>query len=131
MRKWAEQIAELLFPGMTILLNGAMGSGKTTLVVCLMKALNGDEASSPTFSIVNEYKYPEGVVYHFDLYRLEHPEELIEIGFEEYLDREAITLVEWPGKGEHYYHEDSTSTITIDVNEEGIREMVWIKGIEL
>lgn len=80
-----------------ILLKGNLGVGKTTLVKVFCENLSSpDQVSSPTFSIVNEYSYPYGVIYHFDLYRLESMEEALEIGIEEYLDSGAYCLIEWP-----------------------------------
>src|SRR4051812_29961144 len=68
------------------LLDGQMGAGKTTLIKALARALNSVDAfSSPTYSIVNEYKYPGGKIYHFDLYRLRSVDELFDLGIEEYI----------------------------------------------
>lgn len=80
-----------------ICLQGDLGSGKTTLVnsFCKLLKIEGD-SSSPTFSIVNEYQYPDGLIYHFDLYRLENIEEVIDIGIEEYLFSGEYCLLEWP-----------------------------------
>jgi tRNA threonylcarbamoyladenosine biosynthesis protein TsaE len=79
------------------LLNGPMGSGKTTFIKAMCRALGSrDEFSSPTFSIVNEYRYPGGKIFHFDLYRLKNGEELLDIGFEEYLDSGEYCFIEWP-----------------------------------
>ncbi|MEM7161682.1 MAG: tRNA (adenosine(37)-N6)-threonylcarbamoyltransferase complex ATPase subunit type 1 TsaE [Bacteroidota bacterium] len=80
------------------LLNGEMGSGKTTLVKRLLRSLNSeDQASSPTFSLVNEYILPsQKRLFHFDLYRLNSSEELLSIGFEEYIDSDNYCFIEWP-----------------------------------
>ncbi len=91
-------LAALVRGGDTIALVGDLGAGKTTLVAGLVAALGG-VASSPTFSLVNEYPpaRPGGlVVWHVDLYRLERDAELEELGLDELFgDRRGITLVEW------------------------------------
>jgi tRNA threonylcarbamoyladenosine biosynthesis protein TsaE len=81
-----------------LLLKGNLGAGKTTLAQELIKRLGVNaEVNSPTFNIVNTYKDAEGKeVYHFDLYRLKHAEELDEIGFYEYIDSNRPCLIEWP-----------------------------------
>src|SRR5688572_27767827 len=74
-----------------------MGVGKTTIIKEICKTLGStDNFSSPTFSIVNEYSSPAGKLYHFDLYRLKSPEELYDLGIEEYLDSGAYCFIEWP-----------------------------------
>ena len=77
---------------------GEMGMGKTTLIKELTKQLGvKEEASSPTFSIVNEYiSNKEETVYHFDFYRINHEEEAYDIGLEEYLYNDAWCFIEWP-----------------------------------
>ena len=79
---------------------GEMGAGKTTLIKAICKNLGVmDEVSSPTFSIVNEYKTVEGkTVYHFDFYRVKSIEEVYDIGVEDYFYSGNICLVEWPEK---------------------------------
>lgn len=78
-------------------LSGNLGAGKTSLVKYLGKNLGSDdEISSPTYSIVNEYHYPSGKIYHFDLYRINDFEELINIGFHEYIDSGNYCFIEWP-----------------------------------
>lgn len=81
-------------------LNGSMGAGKTTLSKAICAELGVmDTVQSPTFSIVNEYlTWNDAVIYHFDFYRLEHPEEALAIGVEEYFDSENLCLIEWPQK---------------------------------
>lgn len=81
-------------------LNGEMGAGKTTLSKALCAELGVmDTVQSPTFSIVNEYlTTSDELIYHFDFYRLEHPEEALAIGVEEYFDSGNVCLIEWPQK---------------------------------
>ena len=78
---------------------GGMGAGKTTLIKALCEALGvKDNISSPTFSIVNEYIYPMGKIYHFDFYRLKKQEEALDIGCEEYFYSGNYCFIEWPEK---------------------------------
>ena len=97
--KVAEQIiAQLKYP--TILFYGDLGAGKTTLIKALVKALGSDDSvSSPTFSLINEYKTRDGdTIYHLDLYRLKEENEAYDIGIEEILDRGSLKFIEWPQK---------------------------------
>jgi tRNA threonylcarbamoyladenosine biosynthesis protein TsaE len=74
-----------------------MGAGKTTLIKTICRNLGvSDTASSPTYSIVNEYEYPGGKVYHFDFFRIKNEIEAFDIGFEEYLDSGEYCFIEWP-----------------------------------
>ncbi|HLL20631.1 MAG TPA: tRNA (adenosine(37)-N6)-threonylcarbamoyltransferase complex ATPase subunit type 1 TsaE, partial [Kofleriaceae bacterium] len=82
-----------------IALIGDLGAGKTTLVSGLVEALGAGTAASPTFSLVNEYPGGRVLVWHVDLYRLEHARELVELGLEEMLgDRRGVCIVEWADK---------------------------------
>ena len=97
--KVAEQIiAQLKYP--TILFYGDLGAGKTTLIKALVKALgSNDSVSSPTFSLINEYKTRDGdTIYHLDLYRLKEENEAYDIGIEEILDSRSLKFIEWPQK---------------------------------
>lgn len=81
------------------LLQGEMGSGKTTLAKTLVKQLGiADTVTSPTFSIVNQYGRGERQVYHFDFYRLKLDTEALDLGFEEYLTSGNLCLIEWAEK---------------------------------
>jgi tRNA threonylcarbamoyladenosine biosynthesis protein TsaE len=83
----------------TILFKGEMGSGKTTLISAMVKILGGkSKASSPTFSIVNEYKVKSDIVYHFDFYRIKNQIEALDIGIEDYFYSGHWNFVEWPDK---------------------------------
>ena len=80
-----------------ILLKGELGTGKTTLIKSILKNLGIEEnITSPTFSIVNQYSTSNLLINHFDLYRVKSLKELDVIGFEEYLDNEGISFIEWP-----------------------------------
>jgi tRNA threonylcarbamoyladenosine biosynthesis protein TsaE len=91
--------AILDFAGKTkiILFYAPMGGGKTTLIKELCLQLGSrDSFSSPTYSIINEYDYPGGKIYHFDLYRLKSQEELLNLGIEEHLTFGNYCFFEWP-----------------------------------
>jgi tRNA threonylcarbamoyladenosine biosynthesis protein TsaE len=85
--------------------HGEMGAGKTTLIVALCRALGvQDAASSPTFSIINEYADGNGQpVFHIDLYRLNDPEEVAQTGVEDTIMSGAVCMVEWPEKAPHLF----------------------------
>ena len=97
-RKVVEKVIPLIENHRIILLNGDLGSGKTTFSQTLLKHLGVESpVTSPTFNLVNEYRNSKDeLIYHFDLYRIKHLEELEEIGFTEYLDSGKICLIEWP-----------------------------------
>ena len=80
-----------------ILLRGELGSGKTTIISSILKELGVTEnITSPTFSIVNQYKISGKKINHFDLYRVKSELELDVIGFDEYFDDFSISFIEWP-----------------------------------
>ncbi len=80
-----------------IILNGELGSGKTSFTKQFVQFLGSkDTASSPTFSLVNSYSIGPNTVYHFDLYRIKTIDELLDLGFEEYLDNGYYIIIEWP-----------------------------------
>lgn len=105
-----------------LLFYGEMGVGKTTLITSLAKQLGVTETvSSPTFSIVNEYRTSDNkVVYHFDAYRINLEEEILDLGFEEYIDQGDWIFIEWPEKIISYLPIDSQK-IHISMNEIGER----------
>lgn len=99
MNDW-EKVTEEIFPQLKhniLLLKGNLGAGKTTFTQFLIKKLGStDEATSPTYTIVNQYNSPAGDIFHFDLYRLKNTGEVLDIGIDEYLDRAALCIIEWP-----------------------------------
>ena len=102
-----ERLAKCLSSGSVVALYGDLGAGKTALVRGMARGLEIEESvSSPTFTIVNEYPgHP--ALFHFDLYRLASAEELYAIGWEDYLDRDGICVVEWSENAPEAFPEDT------------------------
>ncbi|MEI9901897.1 MAG: tRNA (adenosine(37)-N6)-threonylcarbamoyltransferase complex ATPase subunit type 1 TsaE [Hyphomicrobium sp.] len=91
-------LAERLRPRDVVALQGGLGAGKTTLARAILRAASGKPdliVPSPTFTLVEIYDTEIGTIYHFDLYRLEAPDQVFELGWEE-ARADAIALVEWP-----------------------------------
>lgn len=90
-------LAERLRPRDVVALQGGLGVGKTTLARAILRAASNDTSlvvPSPTFTLVEVYDTPRGTFWHFDLYRLEEPEQVFELGWEE-VRTDGVALVEW------------------------------------
>lgn len=95
---FANEFIKRITPPCVITLRGDLGAGKTAFTKAIAKALGIKEiVTSPTFTLMNEYtdgKYP---LYHFDMYRIENPEDVYELGFYDYFNsKDAIIMCEWP-----------------------------------
>ena len=103
-----------------------MGSGKTTLTTAICKVLGvTDPVGSPTFAIVNEYMRADGdSMYHFDFYRINKPEEAIEIGLYDYLDSGYLCIMEWPENIEDLLPEE-TLKVFFTINPDQSRTLTW------
>ncbi len=107
-----------------LLFYGSMGVGKTTLIKVLSQQLGANEvASSPSFSIVNEYEVADGLIYHFDFYRIEDPMEALDLGVEDYLYSGHYVFIEWPEKIQKLLPEEAVK-IEITKNHDGSRTIV-------
>jgi tRNA threonylcarbamoyladenosine biosynthesis protein TsaE len=97
--RFAAGVAAAVRPGDAILLSGPLGAGKTAFARAFLRAAAKDpalEVPSPSFTLVQSYETHRGIVHHFDLWRLDGPQALAELGWED--AREAIVLVEWPDR---------------------------------
>lgn len=101
--------------------NAQMGAGKTTFISTLLKSIGvEEEIASPTFGYVKEYSSNLGLIYHFDVYRLEDEMEGYDIGMDEYLASGNICLIEWPERIENLLPEN-TVWVNIRVEEDNSR----------
>lgn len=98
---------------------GEMGAGKTTFIKAICNKLGAiDTATSPSFSIVNEYHTNQGYkIFHFDFYRIKKLEEAYDIGFEEYFYSNDYCFIEWPDKIESILPDDVVPVIITTVSE--------------
>ena len=94
----AADLAPLLAHGAIVALEGNLGAGKTALARALMRYFTGIPAldvPSPTFTLLQAYEAPVGTLWHFDFYRLKHPEEVYELGWEDAMASGGILILEW------------------------------------
>lgn len=122
----ARDFAQGLGKRSIVLLEGDLGAGKSVFSRAVIRTLMADEAldvPSPTFTLVQSYESSQADIYHFDLYRLEDPEEIFEIGWEDAVSS-GIVLVEWPERLGPY-RPKSAVTVRISLQSDGQR------GIEI
>lgn len=120
-------LAPHLAKGMTMVLSGDLGAGKTMFVSGILSYYGKEhEASSPTFTIINEYDLTKDLtLYHFDVYRFELEEEFLAIGGEEFFDK-GVCLIEWGEKINHYLPENYIKiTINKDTKDENKRTITF------
>ena len=123
----AREFLEIMGDNTVYTFTGEMGAGQTTFISALCEALGVDpeEANSPSFAIANEYRSETTaeLIYHFDLYRLDTLEEVMDIGFDDYLDSGALCLIEWPEKVMDILPDD-TVKVNIRVNDDLSRDLI-------
>lgn len=127
---FGRELAKQLAPPKLVLLRGDLGAGKTTMVKGIAGAFHAaeqEDVTSPTFTLIHEYRGPEVTVYHIDLYRIETERELATLGIDELLrDDRSIVVIEWGEKFPRFVRErdvevsierlgDSDRRITADV----------------
>ena len=102
------KLGENAKPGQIVCIDGDLGVGKTVFTKGFAKGLGvEDDVVSPTFTIIQEYNDGKLPLYHFDVYRIGHPDEMYDIGFEEYFFGEGVCLIEWSNLIEELLPEDS------------------------
>ncbi len=95
------ELAPLLAPPKLVLLRGDLGAGKTTLVKGIaegFQAASEEDVTSPTFTLVHEYRGPSTTLYHIDLYRVDTPRELETLGLDDLMGEKSVLLIEWGEK---------------------------------
>lgn len=104
----AEEILDALDGRNVVAFFGTMGAGKTTLIREICEQLGSEDVvTSPTFALVNRYNSANGrPIFHFDFYRIEHPEEAFDMGYEEYFYSDGLCLVEWSERIEDLLPDD-------------------------
>ena len=94
-------LARILSPPILVLLRGDLGAGKTTLVKGIaagFQAASEEDVTSPTFTLIHEYRGPEANLFHIDLYRVDTPRELETLGIDDLVSNKSILLIEWGEK---------------------------------
>lgn len=94
---WGERLGRQIVPPLVITLDGDLGAGKTTLAKAICAGYGvQEEVTSPTFALVHVYDAPSSAVYHVDLYRLDSPKDLQNIGWDDLVVADALLIIEWP-----------------------------------
>lgn len=132
-QRLGSHLGELLRGGELILLAGQLGAGKTTFTQGLAKGMRiHDQVSSPTFTLLKEYSPQPGrtcqpaiPLYHFDLYRLEQPEEIFDLGFEDYFSSSGVCIVEWADKADSLWPPERLS-IRLQLVDETRRSLLLV-----
>jgi len=121
-----EKLSKILEPGCIVMMEGDLGSGKTTLCknICASLGVPINLVTSPTYTMVNMYSYDSGVIHHLDLYRLEDQKELEDFDFEDLIAVDGITLVEWPKLLRPLIDTQKVLNININYVSDGSRELI-------
>lgn len=124
----AEELITLLNHYPVVTFSGKLGSGKTALIKEICRLLQvKDTVTSPTFTLLNEYETAAGQpVYHFDFYRISRPEEIYDLGYEEYLFSGNFCFIEWPEMAENILLPDVLK-VTIEVDNHKRRHISLIE----
>jgi len=107
LRHWGEQLGRSITPPLIVTLTGDLGVGKTTLAraICIGYGVQ-EEITSPTYALVHEYRGRKSAVYHIDLYRVDSPDQLTNLGWDEIVSSRSLVLVEWPERAATRLPED-------------------------
>jgi len=119
-------LAEMLAPPKIVVLRGDLGAGKTTLVKGIAEgfhAASEEDVTSPTFTLIHEYRGAETVLYHIDLYRVDTPRQLETLGLDDLIAENSVLLIEWGGKFARFERERDVEIALerIDENERRVR----------
>jgi tRNA threonylcarbamoyladenosine biosynthesis protein TsaE len=119
------ELASLLSPPKLVVLRGDLGAGKTTLVKGIaegFKAASQEDVTSPTFTLIHEYRGPSATVYHIDLYRVDTQRELETLGLDDLMNDQSVLLIEWGDKFGRFERERDVE-IALDRMSENVRRI--------
>lgn len=119
------ELASLLVPPKIVVLRGDLGAGKTTLVKGIaegFKAASHDDVTSPTFTLIHEYRGPTANLYHIDLYRIDTPRELETLALDDLMTENSVLLIEWGEKFPRFERERDVE-IAIERISENVRKL--------
>jgi tRNA threonylcarbamoyladenosine biosynthesis protein TsaE len=107
LRGWGEELGRASTAPLVVTLTGELGVGKTTLARAICRGYGvSEDVTSPTYALVHEYRAARSPVYHIDLYRLDSPDQLTNLGWDEIVSSRALVLVEWPERAGERLPED-------------------------
>ncbi|MEA1882863.1 MAG: tRNA (adenosine(37)-N6)-threonylcarbamoyltransferase complex ATPase subunit type 1 TsaE [Candidatus Marinimicrobia bacterium] len=131
-QKFAENLAGKIPKGSVIGLIGNLGTGKTTFTQGFARGLGiQDHVISPTFKLVSEYEGDDQILYHIDCYRLDKPEEFLNIGGEHFINADhSVTLIEWAERIEPYWFDDWIFIHFNRVSEDPNARLIQISGLD-
>lgn len=124
------ELASVLAPPKIVVLRGDLGAGKTTLVKGIaegFQAASHDDVTSPTFTLIHEYRGPEATLYHIDLYRIDSPRELDTLALDDLMTDDSILLIEWGEKFSRFQRERDVE-IAMERISENERRIKLISG---
>ena len=126
---WGERFGRAARPPLVVTLNGELGAGKTTLARAICRGYGVvDEVTSPTFTLVHEYRGARSPVYHLDLYRLKGPDDLANIGWDEIMSAEALVLIEWPERAAELLPSDHVPILLQHLPGDSERRLLYAGG---
>jgi len=128
-----KELAASLAPPKLVLLRGDLGAGKTTLVKGIaegFEAASQNDVTSPTFTLIHEYRGPSATLYHIDLYRVDTQRELETLGLDDLMDERSVLLIEWGDKFERFESERDVE-ISLDRVSENERLIKLISDLKL
>jgi len=126
---WGERLGRSAAAPLVVTLSGDLGAGKTTLAQAICRGYGvTEDVTSPTFAIAQQYTAPRSSVWHLDLYRLESPAELANVGWEEIVSAHALVLVEWPERAGGWIPADAARITLEHIPGEENRRLLYAGG---
>jgi tRNA threonylcarbamoyladenosine biosynthesis protein TsaE len=124
------ELSALLAPPKLVILRGDLGAGKTTLIKGIaegFQAASQEEVTSPTFTLIHEYRGPAATLYHIDLYRVDTPRQLETLGLDDLISEKSVLLIEWGEKFARFVKERDVE-IALERTGENDRRLMLVAG---